>query len=68
MSGALGTTPGRTDLRELVKSENPYVVTWNAQPDAMFTLDAETTELFKIEPDDTGIKLIRRSGFTIIIR
>ncbi len=59
---------GRTDLRELVKSATPYVVTWSSQPNATFTLDAKTAERFKLEPDATGIKLVRRNGFTIIIR
>ena len=59
---------GRTDLKELAKSATPYVVTWSSQPNATFTLDAETAERFKIKPDGTGIKLVRRSGFTIIVR
>ena len=59
---------GRTDLRELAKSATPYVVTWSSQPNATFTLDAETAERFKIAPDGTGIKLLCRSGFTIFVR
>ena len=59
---------GRTDLKELAKSATPYVVTWSSRPNATFTLDAETAERFKIKPDGTGIKLVRRSGFTIIVR
>ncbi len=59
---------GRTDLKELAKSATPYVVTWSSQPNATFTLDAETAERFKIKPDGTGIKLVRRSGFTIIVK
>ena len=59
---------GRTDLRELAASASPYVVTWSSQPNATFTLDAETAKNFKLKPDGTGIKLVRRSGFTIIVR
>ena len=59
---------GRTDLRELAKSANPYVVTWSSQPNATFTLDAETAKNFKLKPDGTGIKLVRRGGLTIIVR
>ena len=58
----------RTDLRELAKSATPYVVTWSSQPNATFTLDAETAKNFKIKPDGTGIKLVRRSGLTVIIK
>ena len=59
---------GRTDLKELAKSATPYVVTWSSKPNATFTLDAETAKNFKIKPDDTGIKLVRRGGLTIIVR
>ena len=59
---------GRTDLKELAKSATPYVVTWSSQPNATFTLDAETAKNFKIKPDDTGIKLVRRGGLTIIVK
>ena len=59
---------GRTDLWELAKSANPYVVAWSSQPNATFTLDAETAEHFKIAPDGTGIKLLCRSGFTIFVK
>ena len=59
---------GRTDLKELAKSATPYVVTWSSQPNASFTLDAETAKNFKIKPDDTGIKLVRRGGLMVIVR
>lgn len=59
---------GRTDLKELAKSATPYVVTWSSQPNATFTLDAETAKNFKIKPDGTGIKLVHRGGLTIIIK
>lgn len=69
-SGATVTVDlsGRTDLRELAKSATPYVVTWSSQPNATFTLDAETAERFKIKPDGTGIKLVRRSGLMILVK
>ena len=60
---------GRTDLWELSASANPYVVTWASQPNATFTLDAETAKQhYKIEPDASGIKLTRRTGMAIIVR
>ena len=59
---------GRTDLKELAKSATPYVVTWSSQPNATFTLDAETAKNFKIKPDDTGIELVRRGGLMVIVR
>ncbi len=59
---------GRTDLEELAKSATPYVVTWSSKPNATFTLDVETDERFKIAPDDTGIKLLQRGGFTIFVK
>ena len=59
---------GRTDLRTIAKSENPYVVTWGSQPSATFTLDGATGKNFKIEADGTGIKIIPRAGITFFIR
>ena len=58
---------GRTDLKTIAKSANPYIVTWDSQPDATFTLDATTGRKFKIQPDGTGLKIsIRASGVMII--
>ena len=59
---------GRTDLHTMAKSENPYIVTWASQPNTTFTLDAATGKEFKLEPDGTGIKLIRRDGLSIHLR
>ena len=59
---------GRTDLRTIAKSETPYVVTWGAQPNATFTLDAATKKNFKIEADGTGIKIIPCDGLKVFIR
>ena len=62
---------GRSDLVELAKSDNPYVITWSAAPDATVTLvpDEETAgAAFYIVPDETGAKLVRRQGTQIIVR
>lgn len=59
---------GRTDLRTIAKSESPYVVTWDSQPNATFALDAVTGKDFKIQPDATGIKLVPRDGLTVFVR
>ncbi len=59
---------GRTDLRTIAKSETPYVVTWDSQPNATFTLDAATKKNFKIEPDGTGIKIIPCDGLKVFIK
>ena len=57
----------RTELRAIAKSADPYVVTWESQPDATFTLDAETRRRFKIEPDATGVKIVYIKGGVMAI-
>jgi len=66
---------GRTDLRTIVKSENPFVVTWpeglGPAASVTFQVDAETKRnRFKIVRDDgrNGLRLVRASGFTLIVR
>ena len=66
---------GRTDLRTIVKSENPFVVTWpeglGPAANVTFQVDAETKRnRFKIVRDDgrNGLRLVRASGFTLIVR
>ena len=59
---------GRTDLWTIARSASPYVVTWGAQPNATFTLDAATKKNFKIEPDGTGIKITPCGGLTVFVR
>ncbi len=66
---------GRTDLRTIVKSENPFVVTWpeglGPAASVTFQVDAETKQnRFKIVRDDerNGLRLIRASGFTLIVQ
>ena len=59
----------RTDLRTIAKSENPYIVTWDSQPSATFTLDAASYEEgYRITPDSTGLKVSYHQGLTIIVR
>ena len=60
--------PNKSDLRTIAKSETPYVVTWDSQPNATFTLDAATKKNFKIEPDGTGIKIIPCDGLKVFVR
>ena len=69
VSGAAVTLDlsGRTDLRTIAKSANPYVVTWESQPSATFTLDSESSRRFKIEPDATGVKIIYIAGGAMLI-
>ena len=66
---------GRTDLRTIVKSENPFVVTWpeglGPAANVTFQVDAETRRNhFKIVRDDerNGLRLVRASGFTLIVQ
>ena len=66
---------GRTDLRTIVKSENPFVVTWpeglGPAASVTFQVDAETKQnRFKIVRDDerNGLRLVRASGFTLIVQ
>lgn len=61
---------GRTDLRALAKSANPYVVTWPSQPsNVKFVLDAQSrTEGYKVYSEADGLRLKRFTGFTIIVK
>ena len=66
---------GRTDLKTIVKSENPFVVTWpeglGPAASVTFQVDAETKRNhFKIIRDDerNGLRLVRASGFTLIVQ
>ena len=66
---------GRTDLRTIVKSENPFVVTWpeglGPAASVTFQVDAETKRNhFKVIRDDerNGLRLVRASGFTLIVQ
>ena len=66
---------GRTDLRAIVKSENPFVVTWpeglGPAADVTFQVDAETKRAgLKIIRDDerNGLRLVRKPSFMLIVR
>jgi hypothetical protein len=69
VSGAAVTLDlsGRTDLRTIAKSANPYVVTWESQPDATFTLDSESSRRFKLVSDATGVKIVYIAGGAMFI-
>ena len=66
---------GRTDLRTIMKSESPYIVTWpeglGPAANVKFDVDAETRRNhFKIVRDDehNGLRLVRAGGFTLLLR
>ena len=66
---------GRNDLRTIVKSENPFVVTWpeglGPAANVTFQVDAETARNgLKIIRDDerNGLRLVRKPSFTLIVR
>jgi len=69
-SGAVITVnlAGRADLRKVAKSENPYVVTWAAQPDATFALDLATASRCKVNAEDSGLRIEFVDGFVLFIR
>lgn len=61
--------PSRRDLRTLAKSDNPYILSWSAKPDASFALDsASKARGYKIESGDTGLKIMLNDGFHIFLR
>ena len=61
---------GRTDLRTLVKSTNPYVVTWSSQPtNVEFVLDAQSeADGYRIYSEAEGLRLKRFKGFMILVK
>ena len=60
---------GRTDLKSLARSANPYLVTWESEPTATFTLDGATSrEGFKIFKEATGLRIQYTKGMMLIVR
>ena len=61
---------GRSDLKALAKSAEPYIVTWDSAPSGVaFTLDAETAMLgFKLRPVSEGLRLEYHKGLMIIVK
>ncbi|MBQ7188349.1 MAG: hypothetical protein IJR99_02935 [Kiritimatiellae bacterium] len=61
---------GREDLRALAASAAPYVISWETQPEnVLFEPDAQTkTNKFILQPNATGLKLIKVGGTVISIR
>jgi len=61
---------GRSDLKALAKSAEPYIVTWDSAPSGVaFTLDAETAMLgFKLRPVAEGLRLEYHKGFILIVK
>lgn len=63
---------GRTDLRELSKAANPYVVTWDGAEipaSVVFAVDAATAQnRFYVRRDATGLRLCYSSGTVLFIR
>ena len=57
------------ELKELAKSELPYLLTWDAESDAAFTLDSASCENgFRIKKDGTGLRLCLSCGFLLIVK
>ena len=66
---------GRTDLRTIMKSESPYIVTWpeglGPAANVKFDVDAETRRNhFKIVRDDehNALRIANKPGFVLIVR
>jgi len=65
---------GRTDMKALAKSENPYLFTWTVVdgnpviPGAEFVLDPDTTAAgYRLRKDATGLNLVYTKGFMVIV-
>ena len=63
---------GRSDLKALAKSANPYIVAWASGasvPGAEFVLD-ETSRAagYMLVKDSSGLKLVSAKGFMLIVR
>lgn len=62
---------GRGDLREIAKSESPYIVTWATKPSdsVSFVLDdATAAHGFKVRVRDAGLELVPPYGLMLIVR
>lgn len=61
---------GRTGLRELTKSEEPYVIIWSSLTQGVtFVLDEETyANHYRIVPDEIGLRIKSVIGFTILLK
>ena len=61
---------GRTDLRTLAKSANPYVVTWSSQPtNVEFVIDTQSkANGYRIYSEAEGLRLKRFKGFMILVK
>ena len=59
---------GRKDLETVVDSGSPYVLTWNSMPDADFTLDSTSAEIYRTAKDENGLKLLRKMGLVLSVR
>ena len=62
---------GRGDLREIAKSESPYIVTWATKPSdtVSFVLDdATAAHGYEVRVRDAGLELVPPYGFMLIVR
>ena len=58
-----------SELKDILNSDSPYLVTWTKEPTAVFTLDEESYEKgFRIKADATGLKLDFCKGLFIFVR
>jgi hypothetical protein len=60
----------RRDLRTIINSSSPYLVTWSQEPNAVFTLDEASAQKHRclIEKDATGLRVRWIPGFSVIVR
>jgi autotransporter-associated beta strand protein len=60
----------RRDLRTIINSSSPYLVTWSQEPNAVFTLDEASAQKHRclIEKDATGLRVRWMPGFSVIVR
>jgi hypothetical protein len=61
----------RTDIRQLLKSDSPYLVTWGTgeAPTVEFVLDEASYKVgYRITKDKTGLKVSYRMGLMLIVR
>ena len=59
----------RQDVLSIAHSDNPYLVTWETQPAAAFTLEeAMSKKGFKLVMEDAGLRLVYTGGTTLFLR
>ncbi len=59
---------GRKDVAAISSSDSPYLIKWSSQPDATFVLSEKFAKVFRLAPDETGLRISYVGGFIIYIR